>query len=68
MVHIAAGENDPPIDSDKSVFEVVVRAALAGAPWKDIYAGVMEVNNIAPTKVEQEVERRQALLRKPKTP
>jgi hypothetical protein len=46
------------------VFEVIVRQALAGAPWKEICAGPMQVNNISPDEVEQEVKRRQALLKK----
>ncbi|HEY9777385.1 MAG TPA: hypothetical protein V6C81_26720 [Planktothrix sp.] len=46
------------------VFEVIVRQALAGAPWKEICAGPMSVNNITPEEVEAEVKRRQALLGK----
>ncbi|HEY9784802.1 MAG TPA: hypothetical protein V6D17_05320, partial [Candidatus Obscuribacterales bacterium] len=46
------------------VFEVIVRQALAGAPWREICAGPMQVNNITPDEVEQEVKRRQALLKK----
>jgi hypothetical protein len=46
------------------VFEVIVRQALAGAPWREICAGPMQVNNITPEEVEQEVKRRQALLKK----
>jgi hypothetical protein len=46
------------------VFEVIVRQALAGAPWKEICAGPMQVNNISPEEVEAEVKRRQALLKK----
>jgi hypothetical protein len=44
------------------VFEVIVRQALAGAPWKEICAGPMQVNNISADEVEGEVKRRQALL------
>lgn len=40
------------------VFEVIVRQALAGAPWKEICAGPMAVNNIDPEEVEYEVNRR----------
>ncbi|MBZ0189812.1 MAG: hypothetical protein K8F91_26440, partial [Candidatus Obscuribacterales bacterium] len=46
------------------VFEVIVRQALAGAPWREICAGPMQVNNISPDEVEAEVNRRQALLKK----
>jgi uncharacterized protein YukE len=46
------------------VFEVIVRQALAGAPWREICAGPMSVNNITPEEVETEVKRRQALLGK----
>ncbi|HEY9787363.1 MAG TPA: hypothetical protein V6D17_18380 [Candidatus Obscuribacterales bacterium] len=40
------------------VFEVIVRQALAGAPWKEICAGPMQVNNIRAEEVEEEVRRR----------
>ena len=40
------------------VFEVIVRQAMAGAPWREICARPMEVNRITPEEVEQEVERR----------
>ncbi len=46
------------------VFEVIVRQALAGAPWREICAGPMSVNNITADEVEQEVKRREALLKK----
>jgi hypothetical protein len=46
------------------VFEVIVRQALAGAPWREICAGPMQVNNISPDEVESEVKRRQAFLNK----
>jgi hypothetical protein len=46
------------------VFEVIVRQALAGAPWREICAGPMQVNNISADEVEVEVKRRQALLKK----
>jgi phosphoribosylaminoimidazole-succinocarboxamide synthase len=46
------------------VFEVIVRQALAGAPWREICAGPMQVNNISADEVEAEVTRRQALLKK----
>lgn len=40
------------------VFEVIVRQALAGAPWREICAGPMATNQISEESVEQEVERR----------
>jgi hypothetical protein len=40
------------------VFEVIVRQALAGAPWREICAGPMQVNNITPEEVESECDRR----------
>ncbi|MBK9770046.1 MAG: hypothetical protein IPP57_04320 [Candidatus Obscuribacter sp.] len=46
------------------VFEVIVRQALAGAPWREICAGPMQVNNISPDEVEVEVKRRQEFLKK----
>ena len=42
----------------EQVLEVIVRQALAGAPWRDICAGPMLVNNITPEEVEAEVSRR----------
>ena len=46
------------------VFEVIVRQAIAGAPWREICAGPMQVNNITPEEVELEVNRRLILFRK----
>lgn len=46
----------------QQVFEVIVRQALAGAPWREICAGPMQVNNISPDEVEAEVKRRQSML------
>lgn len=40
------------------VFEVIVRQALAGAPWREICAGPMRVNNISEEEVQAEVDRR----------
>lgn len=42
------------------VFEVIVRQAMAGAPWRQICAGPMKVNNIHPDEIEAEVNRRRA--------
>lgn len=44
------------------VFEVIVRQAMAGAPWTEICAGPMQVNNISAAEVQQEIDRRQALI------
>jgi hypothetical protein len=43
------------------VLEVVVRQALAGAPWKEICKGPLAVNNITEAEVEAEVERRSSI-------
>lgn len=40
------------------VFEVIVRQAIAGAPWREICAGPMLVNSITPEEIETEVYRR----------
>ncbi len=40
------------------VFEVVVRQAMAGAPWHAICAGPMQINQITPHEIEEEVRRR----------
>jgi hypothetical protein len=47
----------------KQVFEVIVRQAMAGAPWKEICAGPMKVNNIAVAEVQAEVARREHLAK-----
>ncbi len=41
------------------VLEVIVRQAAAGAPWKEICAGPMEVNEISPAEVEDILKKRQ---------
>lgn len=43
------------------VFEVIVRQAMAGAPWRQICAGPMQVNNIHPDEIETEVNRRRGI-------
>lgn len=40
------------------VFEVIVRQAMAGAPWQKICQGPMQVNNITKEEVEEELKRR----------
>lgn len=42
------------------VFEVIVRQAIAGAPWREICAGPMVENKITAEEVEAEVNRRRA--------
>lgn len=42
----------------QQVFEVIVRQAMIGAPWREICAGPMLVNRIAEAEVEAEVRRR----------
>lgn len=49
----------------EQVFEVIVRQAMAGAPWREISAGPMRVNNISEEQVDAEVARRRALLAPP---
>lgn len=43
----------------QQVCEVIVRQAMAGAPWRQICAGPMQVNNITEKEILEEVERRQ---------
>lgn len=55
------------------VFEVVVRQAMNGAPWREICAGPMAINNISEQQIEEEVRRRQgddptAPVRRPPPP
>ena len=42
----------------QQVFEVIVRQALAGVPWKKICEGTMAVHAITEEEVEAEVRRR----------
>jgi hypothetical protein len=46
----------------QQVFEVILRQAMAGAPWKEICKGPMKVNGIDPQEIEEELKRRQAGL------
>lgn len=48
------------------VFEVIVRQAIAGAPWREICAGPMEVNKIDVEDIEAEVKRRRKQMMDPK--
>ncbi len=50
------------------VFEVIVRQGMAGAPWRQICAGPMQVNNIPAEAIQEEITRRQELLKKGKDP
>ncbi len=52
----------------EEVFEHIVRQALAGAPWKEIYPAVLQFNGITVAEIEQEVKLRWDHLRKPKDP
>ena len=42
----------------QQVLEVIVRQALAGAPWQEICAGPMQMQNITIEEVEEAVKRR----------
>ncbi|MBI2809254.1 MAG: hypothetical protein HYX67_00270 [Candidatus Melainabacteria bacterium] len=44
------------------VFEVIVRQAMAGAPWKEICQGPMQVNQITEAEIQAEVARRSRLV------
>lgn len=63
---LLAGATSPSLSTDgrfgatvrQQVFEVIVRQALAGAPWQMICAGPMQVNNISEADVYGEVVRR----------
>ncbi len=73
---LPAAESFAPPDDDSSmmagkgygpgvraqVFEVIVRQAMAGAPWKEICRGPMATNNIKEQEVEAEIRRRRKLL------
>ena len=55
------------------VLEVVVRQAIAGAPWREICAGPMKVNNISEQDVEEILRKRggggaASTAQKPKSP
>lgn len=50
MPHYGSGVRD-------QVFQVIVRQALTGAPWRDICAGPMLVNYITPEEIEDELRR-----------
>ena len=59
-VAVAAGAYGTGVRAQ--VFEVIVRQAIAGAPWKEICQGPMQVNAISPDDVEREILRRKLLL------
>ncbi len=42
----------------RQVFEVIVRQAMVGAPWREICAGPMQVNSITAEEIEEELRRR----------
>lgn len=43
----------------QQVFEVIVRQAMAGAPWRDICNAAMIANGIDPKDIEEELRHRQ---------
>ncbi|HEY9714131.1 MAG TPA: hypothetical protein V6C72_11715, partial [Chroococcales cyanobacterium] len=45
----------------QQVFEVIVRQAMAGAPWEAICQGPMQVNGITVEEVQREVARRSSV-------
>lgn len=47
----------------QQVFEVIVRQAMAGAPWRQICMGPMQVNNITEKEILEEVARRQQQIK-----
>jgi hypothetical protein len=51
----------------QQVFEVIVRQAIAGAPWREICAGPMQVNQITVEDIEAEVQRRRKTMMDPKS-
>jgi uncharacterized protein YfaS (alpha-2-macroglobulin family) len=64
-MQMQAPANPPPMAAGSygsgvraQVFEVIVRQAIAGAPWPEICAGPMAINSISVEEVEAEVGRR----------
>ena len=64
---VANGPETAPVDGSKygpfvraSVFEVIVRQAIAGAPWQEICSLPMQVNNITIEEVEEELQKRRS--------
>lgn len=49
-------------DKRDEVFEVIVRQALAGAPWRELCSGPMQEQNISHEEIEEEVRERQKAL------
>lgn len=48
---------EPTPENRKLVLDVIVKQALAGVPWRQVCAGVMEVNKITQEEVEAELQR-----------
>lgn len=46
----------------QQVFEVIVRQAIAGAPWREMCALPMQINNITEKEIKEEVECRTRLM------
>ncbi len=63
---LASGAGSYGSGTRAQVFEVICKQAMAGANWREVCAGPMQVNNISPEEVEAEVARRQGQLGKPK--
>ena len=61
---VVPGNRDLPWEDKPSsavralVFEIIVRQAMAGTPWKEVSAGPMYANRISAEEIEAEVERR----------
>jgi tetratricopeptide (TPR) repeat protein len=51
----------------QAVFDIVVKQAVAGAPWKDLCRGPLEINGITEAEIEAEVGRRKALAQSSRT-
>lgn len=47
------------------VFEVIVRQGMAGAPWREICEGPMQVNNITEAEIQAEIDRRSRMSHSP---
>ncbi len=49
------------------VLEVIVRQAIAGAPWERLFGQILSVNNIDPDEVREELAHRSDVSSKPRT-
>ncbi|HEY9784942.1 MAG TPA: hypothetical protein V6D17_06025 [Candidatus Obscuribacterales bacterium] len=56
----AEGREHSPANALRAqIFELIVKSALEGAPWREEYAVAMEMNMISAEEVESEIKRRQ---------